>query len=243
MSVVGNPFTHRVITNPAIGTTGAYIGVSAAADILRYSPPTPILILRWGLLATTTINDATNALKMTCDLRPTVGSDVGRLTGATFTVAVGAGYNAAGQPAFYVDYGGAGTTLGLGGGSITLTAGTSQLAAGKGVFHNVNPQAPTSSTIAGGVISSLSGTYPAPDTAFVAPGGVDTQFVVYPGQEVLIRVQPNAPGAGAGIAFLDIVELPFVGDNNNYANVASLVPSSIAPTPSNATVNMTRVLS
>lgn len=231
-------YHHKRITNPTDGGTASYVSV-AAGDVFRYSPGAPCMVLRWGFIATTTVNDGTNALKLTCDLRPTAGTDTGRLTGNTFTVASGTGYNATGAPAIYVDYGGNGTTLGFGGGKITLTASTTQVVAGQGVFHNVNPQAPTSSTISGGVISALSGYYPAPDTAFTAPGGYPTQFMVYPGQEVVIASKATAPGAGAGIFFMEVLEFPFQAANNNNAVTGTGVPSSIVPNPSNPGSNLT----
>lgn len=235
----GTPY--KRIVNPAQGTTASYVSVASSADVFRYSPPVPCLVLRWGFIATTTVNDNTNGLKLTCDLRPTAGSDTGRLTGATFTVATSSGYNATNSPAFYIDYGGTGTTLGAGGGSITLTASTTQVVAGKGVYHTLNPQAPTGSTVASGVITALGGYYPAADANFTPPGGVDTQFLVYPGQEVLIKVQATAPSAGVGILWMDVIEQAFAGGTNNYAAAANQIPSSISPTPSNAISNLTRV--
>lgn len=242
MTMVGPGYLHKRITNPSEGGVGGYASFASAADIFRWSPGAPAMVLRWGVIATTTVNDGSNGLKLTCDLRPTAGSDTGRLKGATYTVASQGGYNAAASPAFYIDYGGTGTTLGLGGGSITLTASATQIVAGKGVYHNVNPQAPTGSTLASGVITALGGYYPSPDTAFVPPGGIPTQFMVYPGQEVVIAVQATAPGAGAGVIFLEVIEQAFQGDYNNYGDVLSGVPSSISPTPSNATFNLARVL-
>lgn len=241
MSYAGYSINYKRITNPSQGGTASYVNVTAG-DVFRYSPGGPCQVLRWGFIATTTVNDGTNALKLTCDLRPTAGSDTGRLTGATYTVASGSGYNASATPAFYIDYGGTGTTLGLGGGSLTVAASTTAVVAGKGVYHTLNPQAPTGSTLVSGLITVLGGYYPAAQTANVAPGGVDTQFVVYPGQEVLIASHATAPGAGAGIYFMEVLEMSFTGDNNNYGNVASGVPAGISPTPSNATVNLTRVL-
>lgn len=231
-------YHHKRISNPTDGGTASYVSVTAAADVFRYSPGAPVQVLRWGFIATTTVNDAANALKLTCDLRVTAGTDTGRLTGNTFLVAAGSGYNAAGSPSIYIDYGGNGTTLGFGGGKITLTASTTQVVAGQGVFHNVNPQAPTGSTISGGVISALGGYYPSPDTSFVPPGGISTQFVVYPGQEVVIANKATAPGAGAGIFFMEVCELPFQANSNNNAVVASGVPTSIIPNPSNPGSNL-----
>lgn len=244
--VNGPGYHHKRLTNPAEGGTASYVVVTSAADVFRYSPGAPCMVLRWGFIATTTVADATagHGLKLTCDLRPTAGSDTGRLVGATFTVAAASGYNATGAPAFYIDYGGTGTTLGMGGGSITLSPSATQVVAGQGVYHNLNPQAPTGSTVASGVITALGGNYPSPDTAFTPPGGVSTQFMVYPGQEVLIANRANTvvPVAGAGIFFMEVVEFPFVGGTNNYSGAASGIPSSISPTPSNALSNLTKVL-
>lgn len=214
---------HNRITNPPQGSAGAYISVASAGDVFRYTPAAPVWVKRWGFLATTTVNDATNALRLTMDLRPTIGSNVSRTTGATTTVASQTGYNATGQPGFLVD---------TAGGSLTLTASATQLLAGKGVYHDLNPQAATGSNPA---------LYPRPDTDFLPPGGVDTQFVVYPGQEIVIAVQATAPGSGVGILFMEMQELPNQG--TGYNQLGSILPSSISPTPSNSLVNMTRTQS
>lgn len=210
------------ITNPPRGVAGAYISVAAAGDVFRYSAPAPFQVLRWGFIATTTVSDATNGLKLTGDVRTTAGSDVGRTTGSSATVASASGYNASGSPAFITD---------TAGGSLTVTAAATQVAAGKGVYHDMNPQA----------VISPENLYPRPDTAFVPPGGVDTQLVIYPGQEFLIAVQPVAPNAGAGILFIEVLDMPNVG--LGYAGLAALGPTSIAPTPSQGSVNLTRVQS
>lgn len=236
----GYGYDHKILTNPSEGATAAYVSV-AAGDVFRYSPNKPCMVLRWGFIATTTVNDATNALKLSCDFRPTAGSDTGRLKGNTFSVAAAAGFNASGTPAIFIDYGGTGTTLGKGGGKMTLTASTTQVVAGSGIWHTVQSQAPTGSTVVGGVITALGGLYPAPDTSFVPPGGMIEQFMVYPGQEVLIASNATAPGAGAGIFFMEVLEFPFVGDFNNHPQSVSGIPASIAPNPSNALKNMTRV--
>lgn len=213
---------HGRLSNPPQGATSGYVSVTVAGDILRVAPVAPIQIVRWGFDAAVGVADATNALKLTGDVRPTMGSNTGRTTGATTTVSSQTGYNASSQPAFLTD---------TAGGSLTLTAAASQLAAGKGVSHEVNPQAGSGSP-------SL---YPQPDTAFSAPGGVDTQLVIYPGQEFVIAVQATAPAAGSGSAWVEYRELANVGPG--YAGLATVIPSSISPTPSAASSNRTRVQS
>lgn len=241
-------YEHKTISAPPEGATSAYVSV-AAGDLMRYSPGKPVMLLRWGFIATTTVNDAVNALKLSADLRVTAGSDSGRLRGRTFVVSAGSGYNAQGSPAIYMDYGGNGTTLGRGGGSITLTASASQLAAGLGVWHGVNPQVPTSSTVVGGIVTAIGGIYPTPQpglTGFpgggpVPPGGLPTQFIIYPGEELVIASNATAPGAGAGIVFAELIELPFTADGNSNSGAPTGVPSSIVPTPSEAGSDLTLV--
>lgn len=236
--VSGYGYRHKRITNPPEGAASAYLSVAAAADVLRFSPGAPCQVLRWGFIATTTVNDAVagHGLRLTCDLRPTAGTDTGRLVGGTFTVAAGAGYNAQGSPAIYIDYGGTAAVLGKGGGMITLAPSATQVVAGTGIFHNVHPQAPTGSTVAAGILTVLGGYYPSPATAFVPPGGVPEQFMVYPGQEVVIAVRANTvvPGAGAGIFFLELIEFPLTADGNNNSGAAVGVPNAISPTPSHS---------
>ena len=207
-------YYHRTVNNPAEGTTAAPIALTSAANVLIYRSHRPFRVVRWGLTVTTTINDATNALVLSCDLRPTAGSDVGRITGTSTVISAQSGWNASALPQFQYD---------LAGGTITMTAGASQLAAGQVAYHDVNPQKPS---------ATYTPYYPDPDTAFDSPGGVSTQFVVYPGQEVVIAVQPTAPGAGAGTIFLAIEEQAFQGSKSNNPVVVSGVPSSIRPTPS-----------
>lgn len=247
MSTSGFGYRHKRITNPPEGAASAYLAVTSAADVLRFSPGAPCQVMRWGFIATTTVNDATagHGLRLTCDLRPTAGSDTGRLVGGTFVVAAGSGYNASGAPAIYLDYGGVTTTLGKGGGTITVAASATQVLAGAGVFHNVWPQVPTGSTVASGIVTVLGGYYPSADTAFVPPGGVPEQFMVYPGQEVVIAVRANTvvPTAGAGIFFLELIEFPLTVSGNNNSGAVTGVPSSISPTPSNSGANLTLVKS
>lgn len=218
-----NPFArHRFVTYPSLGDPAtAYKVVTSAANVFRLTPSVPIQIIRWGLIATTTVNDGANGLKLTGDVRPTAGSDSSRVTGASTSVASQTGYNATGQPGFYYD---------TAGGSITLTASATQLVAGKFAYHDVAPQAPQSS-----------GYYPDPDTVQASPGGVDTQLVIYPGQEFLIAVQATAPGAGAGVLFAEFLELPFQG--SGYSGATQIVPAAIRPTPSDAISNGTKYFS
>lgn len=207
-------YKHRIIGNPAEGSTTASVAVTSSTNVLIFAPWRPVRVIRWGMVCITTVNDSTNALTLTCDLRPTAGSDTNRVTGATTVVAAQSGWNASNLPAFYYD---------AAGGSITLTASTSQVAAGAAVYHNVNPAKPS---------TTYSPYYPDPDTALDSPGGVNTGFVVYPGQEVVIKVQTTAPNAGAGKFFLEVEEQAFVAPGNNLPNLATGVPSAIVPTPS-----------
>src|SRR5216684_1341619 len=124
---------HKRVTNPQDGSTAAYISV-ATGDVLGWAPGAPIVVVRWGFVATTLVNDAVNALKLTLDLRVTAGTDTGRVTGATTTLQGATGYNASNQPNLFAD---------TAGGSLTLVASASQVAAGKGVWHDMNPQAAT----------------------------------------------------------------------------------------------------
>jgi hypothetical protein len=207
-------FLHRTIANPAEGSTSAPVTVTVAGDVLIHAPSRPIRIVRWGFICTTTVNDATNVLALSLDVRPTVGSNVGRITGATTIISGQTGWNASALPQFMYD---------LAGGTITMVAGTSQLAAGQVAYHEVASQKPS---------ATYSPYYPDPQTAFDSPGGVATGLVIYPGQEVLIAVQPTPPGAGAGKFFLEVEEQAFEGSKSNNAILVSGVPSSIRPTPS-----------
>ena len=216
-------YQHRMITNPAEGASGGtgYPTVAAGTK-LAYAPPKPIRVVRWGFICTTTVNDGTNALKLTCDLRAVAGGST--VTGTSTVIAAQSGWNAPNLPPVLYD---------LNGGSLTLVAGTSQVAAGAVVYHEVASQKPS---------ATFSPYYPDPQTAFDAPGGVNAEFAVYPGQEVLITSQATAPAAGAGIFFLEVEELAFTGSGNNYPRIGTGVPSGITPTPSDPGT-LTRVLS
>lgn len=184
---IGN--IHKTVTTPSEGAVASYVTV-AAADKLTLDPSRPIQIVRWGFIATTTVNDGANALKLTGNFRPTAGSSAGQTVGSTTTVAATTGYNAAGQPALFMD---------TAGGSLTLTAGAAQVVAGQGVYHTMNPQKPSSGAY-----------YPVPSTFQVA----DTQLQINPGQEFAIVSAATAPAAGAGVFFVEYRELPFVGDSS-----------------------------
>ena len=194
--------------------------MTSAADVLVIRPTRPIAIVRWGLIATTTVNDSTNALVLSCNFRPTVGSTASQVVGVTTTVASTSGWNSSAMPAFYTD---------LAGGTLTLTAGTAQLTAGQGVYHNINPQTKMPST------DSSTNPVPSPDTALVAGGGaVMMGLTIFPGQEAALVVAATAPNAGAGIPFFHYFPLAFAanGNNNEGSSVATGIPSSIVPTSS-----------
>ncbi len=217
-------YQHEVYSNPPLGSTSAPVSVTAAANGLILGSHKPFRVVRWAFLATTTVNDATNALKLTCDFRPTAGSDAGRITGASTVNAAQTGWNAPSLPAVLYD---------LAGGSMTLVAGTSQIAAGQIIYHEVAAQKPS---------ATYTPYYPDPDTANDSPGGVNAQFVVYPGQELVLAVQSVAPAAGAGKFLVEVEALAFTGSKNNYPQLASGIPSAIRPTPSDPGT-LTRVLS
>lgn len=101
--------------------SSTYTSVTSAADVLWFHPGRPVQIIRWGIIATTAVADATNGLKLTGDLRPTAGSNTNRVTGASNTS----------------------TLVDTAGGSLSVPAATTQIAAGKGAYHNVqSPGAP-----------------------------------------------------------------------------------------------------
>lgn len=195
----------------------APVSFSVSGDVLVIRPTRPIAIVRYGIIATTTIADATNALVLSCDFRPTVGSLISAVTGVTTTISAQTGWNSSSLPAFYTD---------LAGGTLTLTAASSQLAAGSGAYHNINPQTKMPST------DSSTNPVPSPDTALVAGGGtVMMGLTVFPGQEVALVVQPTAPAAGAGLPFIHYFPLAFAasGNNNEGSAVGTGIPSSIVP--------------
>lgn len=218
-------YQHRMITNPAEGASGGtgYVLVTSATPTkFAYAPLKPIRVVRWGFICAVTVNDATNALKLTCDVRAVVGGTT--TTGVSTVIAAQSGWNAPNLPPVLFD---------LAGGSLTLTASASQVAAGQVVYHEVAPQKPS---------ATYSPYYPDPDVAFDSPGGVNAQFAVYPGQEVLITSQPTQPAAGAGIFFMEVEELAFTGSGNNYPRIGTGIPAGITPTPSDPGT-LTRFLS
>lgn len=205
-------------TSPS-GVEGAAITTSAngGSDLITIRPTRPIAILRWGVIATTLVNDAVNALVLTFDWYPTAGSNSNRVTGATTTLSSQTGWNASALPAFFTD---------LAGGSITFTASASQLAAGKGAYHQINPQTKMPPN------DSSTNPVPSPDTAFVAGGGMASiGLTVYPGQEVRMRLNATAPTAGAIVPFVHYYALAFqgAGSNNEGGTTATGIPSSITP--------------
>lgn len=193
-------------------TPGTYQAVTAAADALVLGVGGPCVVVRWGFVCSTLVNDAINALKLTGDLRATAGSDIGRVTGSTTTLQGATGYNASNQPTLFAD---------TAGGSLTLAASASQVAAGKGVFHDMNPQA----------ASGTPPLYP----PYTASQPEDTQLEIYPGQEFILRIQATAPAAGAGRFFVEVKDLPVQYDRlGQYSSTIS------GPVPSNPYANMTK---
>jgi len=196
--------------------------VASAGSKLILAPNLPVAVIRWGFICTSTVNDGTNPLVLTMDWHPTVGSTVGAVVGATTTLSSQTGWNASALPAFFTD---------LAGGSITFTKGTSQIAAGKGAYHQINPQTKMPPN------DASTNPVPSPDTAFVPGGGMQSLgLTVYPGQEVQLSVSAVAPGAGAGILFIQYLHLAFGAAGNNYENVATGIPSSIVPVVGDAGV-------
>lgn len=98
----------RVVVQGATATVNA-----ATGNKLTFAPTTPVVITRWGFIATTALD--TGTITAALDFRPTVGSDTNRVDGATAD-----GIDTAG-------------------GAMTATA--AQLAVGKGVYHNVKQAA------------------------------------------------------------------------------------------------------
>lgn len=210
-----------LFTLSSVLNTGAEPGVTVAAGAkLLLAPTTPVAVLRWGFICTTLVNDASNALKLSLDWHPTVGSAASSVVGATTVTATAAQWNASNQGAFATD---------LAGGSITLTASASQIAAGKGVYHLMQPQTKMPPN------DASTNPVPSPDTAFVPGGGeMSLGLTVYPGQEVLLNSNATAPGAGAGIFFIHFWHLAFEGQGAGYGAInnsalATGIPSSITP--------------
>ena len=206
---------HQVVYNPSPGPVPTYKLVTTATQVLQFAPSKPAQIVRWGFLCKTTVNDATNALVLSGDVWPVIGSNSNAIAGSTTVVSSTTGYNAAGSPALYSD---------TAGGSLTLTASATQVVAGKGVYHTMNPQKASSGSY-----------YPVPGSTQPA----DTQLVIYPGQQFVISVAATAPSAGDGIFFVEYKDLPFQGLQYNAAGVA-ITNQAAALSPSNATSNLTQ---
>lgn len=206
----------KIIFNPAEGVPGASgIQTISAAVMLEFSPIVPVRVVRWGFIATAAISDnATGTLTLTGNLWPTTHSATSATVGST-TSNTGTGYNSSNAPTFYVDTAGGSLTVP----NSLLNAGGG-IAAGAVAWHNVNPQT-----------SQTGGYYPAADTALIAPGGVDTQLLIYPGQSFVINctAAPSTPGSAK--FFVDVEEQAFVADFNNNAAVVSGYPSTNGTTP------------
>lgn len=206
----------RTIITPAEGlsTDVTFAGSNTAMAV--FAPYKPYRIIRWGVIITVAPVDTGSAtLQFRGDVFPTpIGTGSILATGST-TSNSGTGYNSSNAPVFYVDTGGG-----------TLTVPNSQLKSpatvpiGTLIFHTVNPQA-----------AQTGGYYPAPETALIPPGGVDTQLVIFPGQsfQVTCTAVPSTPGHGK--IFIDVEEQAFVADFNNNAFVLSGYPSSNGTTP------------
>jgi hypothetical protein len=209
---------HRVITNPAEGQTTTPVTFVAATNLMIYTPVRPIRVVRWGVILTTAPT-GTGPLQFVGNTAtlPQGGGTV--VTGAS-TLIQATGYNASNSPQFFVD---------TAGGSLTLPAASfGSVVAGSMLWHTVNAQT-----------AQAGGYYPAPDTALIPPGGVDTQLVIYPGQSFIIRsVTVGGTTAGAGVIWLEEEELAFQADFSNNPMVLSGIPGgfgltgSITPTPS-----------
>lgn len=201
---------------PAEGSN-AYVTITAA-DLMWLAPARPLVVVRWGFICTTTCT--TTPPVFTLDLRPTVGSNTNRVTGATTTVASTQGYNAQGQPALFSD---------AAGGSLTTTT---LPVAGVGVFHDMNPQTGSGS--------------PALYPPYTVKQPEDTQLMVFPGQELVLKCA-TAPAAGAGILFIQARDLPVQYDRNVAGGTAqsagSLGVTLGGPVPSLPYYNMTKYFS
>lgn len=209
---MSNHWRHRTITNPAEGSGGTPITITTAATkFLTLTPSRPMRIVRWGCLVTTAITATSNAFQMQGNAYAGPNATGTETAGATTTVQNGTGYNSSNTPALYYDTAGGTATV--------ANANLGSVTAGVMVWHNVNMQAP-----------QTGGYYPAPDTALIPPGGVDTQLVIYPGQSFVLA-SVNTLTAGAVIGFVEVEDLSFVADYNNNPMVLSGYPSSNGTTP------------
>lgn len=209
-------YLHRFITNPADmgGTTAGQATLTGANAIIQtLTALRPMRIVRYGVIVTTAITGA-GAFQLQMNFKPGPLYASGTVVnGATAIVQTASGYNSSNSPVFYVD---------TAGGTCTVpNASLSNLVVGAVLYHTVNPQA-----------AQTGGYYPAPATAFIPPGGVDTQLWLAPGNSVQI-VSVNAMTAGAVVSFIEVEEQGWVGDfNNNQILPTGVQPASILPTPS-----------
>lgn len=203
-------YYHRIITAPAEGV-GTPVVFTSAAAVLTYSPTRPVRIVRWGAVISTAVTHASNNFVLRGDYCPLPNAGGTIVTGSTATFGGNTVYNASNAPTGYIDTAGGTATV--------LNASLGSLTAGVVFWHNVNSQA-----------AQTGGYYPAPDTALIPPGGVDTQLVVFPGASFRIFCV-NAMTAGQGFLFLEIEEQAFVSDFNNNAIVVSGYPSTNGTTP------------
>lgn len=206
---------HEIIYSPPNGSVGSQVTFAASTSMLTYTPSRPVRIIRWGAIVTTApVDTGTANLQFTGDLWPTANVNTGKTTGSTTSIQA-TGYNASNSPLFYVD---------TAGGSLTILNAQIKSPAtvpiGSVLWHNVNPQA-----------AQTGGYYPAPDTALIPPGGVDTQLVIYPGQSFVINCVSVGTTPGAGKFFLEVEEQAFVADYNNNPMVVTGYPSSNGTTP------------
>ena len=226
----------HIVYSPAEGLPGA-AGTSSitisAADMLLYYPTRPVRVVRWGFIATAKISDSgSNTLSLACSLRPEASSASNEVVGATTAVSTQTGYNSTSLPAYYTDL--AGGTITVPNSVLTASAG---VPIGSMLYHTVWPQTAGTFLTSGGTGSY----YPNPSQnvssagayTLSPPGGVSTQFVVYPGQCVAIKVVATAPSTpGNGKFWLEVEEQAFTAPLNNNQLAVTGVPSGIWPTPS-----------
>lgn len=228
----------RIIAQPTDGTLGYSTTTcgttpttSNAGVMLYFAPTRPSRVVRWGYIVGSVMQDNASAtFTMKCNLWPELVTSTNAVTGLTTAVSTQTGYNSSSLPAYYTDLAGGTITVS----NATLTNGTG-IVAGSMLYHNVFPQTGNSSLLGG-----LSTYYPAPEQTvssvgaytLVPPGGVSTQFVVWPGQAVVLVCTAVGATPGAAKFWLEIEEQAFVAPNNNNPNVTTGVPSAIRPTPS-----------
>lgn len=212
---------HRMIQNPAEGlVTSPFIQFATTTAMLLFTPSRPCRIVRWGVVVgnTAPVAASTVTLKFTGDVFAAPGGT--QTTGSTTSFGgASTSYNSSNSPVFYVDTAGGSLTVPV----AAITAATQTVVAGSVLWHNVNPQ-----------VSQTGGYYPAPDTALISPGGVDTQLLIYPGQQFQVTCATvGTTTAGYGKIFLEVEEQGFVADyNNNQLVTTGVQPTAILPTPS-----------